>query len=601
MKRLLVLLLLVPFIVSASEMDIVRADFEVTVGENRQLMVSETLVYDFHVPSHGIVREIPLNGMSIDIVNANVESLFTSDSTTAYIRLGSEDELVDGIQEYHIVYTLDPGRDRNEGYDEIYLDFFATADESADNITFSLALPKKMEDGLISATYGPYGATDALETNLVDGRIVTGELDHLDPWSALTLRVELEDGYFYWTDHSVAGLVIASLVTAILLGLFLFLYFRYGRDEEPVIVPTFSPPDDLSPLEIGYLYDSKDDVRDYVSMVYYWADRGLLTVEEKEKGGFILHKVKDIDEATPDYEKRLFEAFFRSEKDVDLDDINLYDEVERNVRPLLRNHFSKGSFNLYDNFSRKLNTVCLCLTLLYSLAMSLCLSVNDLRFTLFAFFSLAFQFAFCAMIFYTLNRKLSRGGRHVGSVVAALVVSAVSFLFVHGISISAGLDRGLVRAISIMTVLGVTVLSALSCAMPRRSAYAQKILGQIFGYRDFLENVEVDKLKALIDQDPQYFYHNLSYSIVLDLEDEWVGKAEGLFREPAGWYVGPGDIISFQIYSSMARRMNNAFMRSVMVNPHSSAHSSFGSFGGSHSGSSGFAGGGMGGGGASRW
>ena len=57
----------------------------------------------------------------------------------------------------------------------------------------------------------------------------------------------------------------------------------------------FSPPDSLTPLDVGYLFDSNDDTRDYTAMIYYWADQGLLSIEEKAEDEFILHKKKDID------------------------------------------------------------------------------------------------------------------------------------------------------------------------------------------------------------------------------------------------------------------------------------------------------------------
>ena len=145
----------------------------------------------------------------------------------------------------------------------------------------------------------------------------------------------------------------------------------------------------------------------------------------------------------------------------------------------------------------------------------------------------------------------------------------------------------------------VTVLSGLCAAMTKRSAYAQEVLGQILGYRDFLENVEIDKLRTLIDENPSYFYHNLSYAIVLDLEKEWAGKASDLVKEPATWYTGYGNpVLSSYFYYSMFNRINNRYRNCFA--PPASAYRSSGR-GPSHPGFSSFAGGGSGGGGARGW
>lgn len=49
--------------------------------------------------------------------------------------------------------------------------------------------------------------------------------------------------------------------------------------------------------------------------------------------------------------------------------------------------------------------------------------------------------------------------------------------------------------------------------------------------------VEADKLKALIDEDPEYYYHNLSWAIAFGLEDKWARKFKDLFSKKIPWYL----------------------------------------------------------------
>lgn len=604
MKRLAasLLLILLPLALFAADYDIVRADFEVTVTENRQYLIHETLVYDFHTPLHGIVREIPLSGdLSIANIHVGEDFSVSGSGSFASVRIGSEDELVEGVHEYDISYTLDPGRDRNAGYDEVHLDLFSTFDETMDNISFSVAMPKDIDAGKVWVSYGPYGSTERAETHINDGRIVVGKIGSIGPESGITVRIELSDGYFYWSDHSATAFGAAVVLTLILLIVYVILYRRHGRDENPVIVPTFSAPDGLSPLDIGYLFDSRDETKDYVSMIYYWADGGYLTIEEGDEGHFTLHRIKDLPAGARDYERNLFDAIFRQGDDAALDSLNIYSDLEQNVKPLLLRRYSRGECDLYDAKSRKISCVCVTALVAYAVLMSVAVAVNDPRFGLFAFFVLAMQYVFSSMILWSLNRKLSNRRQYIAGTFFIIVITLASLLLINGICTSAGISRGLVRIMSVVIVCGLSVLAALAFSISRRSAYAQEILSRILGYRDYLENVEADKLRTLVREDPQYFYHNLAYAIVLDLGEDWVGKFDGIFTQPASWYAGPVDIVSFHIYSSMARRMNRCFGNTVAAPPQSAAGSRFGSTSGSHSGFSGFSGSGAGGGGARGW
>ena len=601
-KTLLVLLLtLVAALLCASDFGIVRADFEISVSEGRVYTITETLSYDFHRPSHGVIRYIPLDGAGADVVYVSEQWQAGVEDGFLVIRIGDPSRLVDGVHDYTITYSLSPGRDRYQDYDEVYLDLYSTYDESVDNVTFSIAMPDDISSCRWWATYGPYGSTETVGTDLVDGRMLVGALDHLGPGEGVTVRIELPEGYFAFSDHSVAAFVatlVLSLVLVVLLGV---MYLRFGRDEDPVIVPTFSPPDGLSPLEVGYLFDSSDDGHDYAAMVWYWADKGLLEVEEiGGDQGFVLHRKGRPDEACPEYERSLFDALFASGDDVALDSVRLYPAIEKSVRPALRRRFERGREALYDCRSQRMQTIAMALGVLYAVAMAFLTAVNDSRFGLYAFFILAFQFIFSCLVFWSLNRRIPTTLQNVMYALLIIFITLMSAAMLNGVCISAGISRTLVHAMTVVMTVALSAISGLAAAMKRRSAYAQDVLGRILGYRDFLENVEMDRLRALIDEDPEYFYHNLSYAIVLGLEKEWAGKAESIALSPASWYIGPSPVTSYMFYSVMADRFSRTFTSSCLVPPRVSS-SRFHGASGSHSGFSGFSGGGIGGGGSRSW
>ncbi len=72
----------------------------------------------------------------------------------------------------------------------------------------------------------------------------------------------------------------------------------------------FDPPEDLSPLQVGYLADGGVvDNKDLTSMIFYWADQGCLTISELSKKEFAFTKIKEPSTIKA-HEKHLFSALF---------------------------------------------------------------------------------------------------------------------------------------------------------------------------------------------------------------------------------------------------------------------------------------------------
>jgi len=143
-----------------------------------------------------------------------------------------------------------------------------------------------------------------------------------------------------------------------------------------------------------------------------------------------------------------------------------------------------------------------------------------------------------------------------------------------------------------------TILGFLGIVASKRSPYAQQMLEQIVGYREFISKVEMDKLKLMIDEDPQIFYHVLGYAIVLGLEDTWAKKFKSLSFEQPSWYYGRTPVADALFYSALSHRLHSTVMEKAVYSQakgggRSPVHSSFGS--------SGFSGGGFGGGGGGAW
>ena len=139
------------------------------------------------------------------------------------------------------------------------------------------------------------------------------------------------------------------------------------------------------------------------------------------------------------------------------------------------------------------------------------------------------------------------------------------------------------------------VLFIISALCERKTDWYASVLGKIRGYKNFLEIAEKDRMEALAEEDPEYFYKNLAFAYSLGVTTVYAKNFASLATEPPEWYegtvyVGGDPVTSMSFLNSM-----DSMMKSISSSMTSSPSSSGGG-GGSFSG-----GGGGGGGGGGSW
>ena len=126
-----------------------------------------------------------------------------------------------------------------------------------------------------------------------------------------------------------------------------------------------------------------------------------------------------------------------------------------------------------------------------------------------------------------------------------------------------------------------------------------EILGKILGFKEYLRVAEVDKLKKLVDENPNYFYDIIPYAYVLNLSDAFIEKFK-VIQADTNYNYGMNGLEPIFVYGIM-----NSATREIHTGIHN-YHQAFGGKGGSGFSSSGFSsggfsGGGFGGGGGGSW
>lgn len=200
-------------IVSAADFGYTITSFstDMTITPDGRYEIEEDIQMFFSKPLHGFYRDIPTRydfedpqkpdiRARVSKIRANEELSINSNSDYLSIRIGDPDRTVTGLREYRLSYHYNIGNDLNETYDEFYFNLVGEYWQvPLENVTFSITFPKPVEASAVWFTKGLYGSTSSqgVRWNLSgDGLRLTGSVDQLYPGEALTVRVQMPDGYF---------------------------------------------------------------------------------------------------------------------------------------------------------------------------------------------------------------------------------------------------------------------------------------------------------------------------------------------------------------------------------------------------------------------
>ena len=603
-------------------------DVTIDVDEYRTCTVTEKITASFDVRAAGITRYIPQDHYvyradgTKDVVRARVQDFQVIDNGAAenqvynksvennyyVVELGYSNKRNQSTHNYYFTYKYVLGNDAPSDYDEFYYNVIGVDwDCKILSATFTVILPKEYEYDMTSnvgATYGSYGSTKTLasagtfDVSNVDGRtVMTGSISNLNAFEGVTVRAVMPEGYFSKsTDRTALDLIIGVVLAIAIVVVAYFVWRKYGKDEEITPVVNFYPPKGMNPLNLEFYYRTQCSTKGVTGMIVYLASKGYIKIEAVDEKGktFNLIKVKDYDGKDAS-EKKLMEELFLGRDTISTDDLEdvLYDY---SVATFSKTNSSVAKAKLYD---RSLPAPAKWLIVLYFVLAGV--SIGLMSYFMLGFFSIVSTLFFVGVSLVALGivipMAISGFGANLGRV-ALIVLLAIACAFVNfNVLAIAGLGTWFV----VFTTLGfVSIVLGASLLMfiDRRTKEYTAILGDVYGFRDFIENVEKDKMETLVDEDPAYFYNVLPFTYVLDVSDKWIHVA------PPEWFVGNAMDVRFGLMSfnttintttqAVRTRMlsNNVAVKAI-----SSAISGSGRGGGF--GGGGFSGGGSGGGGGS--
>lgn len=604
--------------VNASE-DVVITSFDITmdVDENGLIHVDQKIDTQFNIYGHGIYAYLPQSySMTWDLEGQTYERSYyfpirdvfvegtpyesESDSyNNIVLKIGDANTTITGPQSYHYGYTLQLRDLDLNGYQAFYLDLVGEGWEMPmDQVTFSITLPKPWPSD-ISFYTGAYGSSQVADVSYsISGNTLSGTLNTpLSRYQALTILAPLNQDFFTFippADYSTLALMVLVGLSILIF----LLYLRFGRDEQVVETVEFYPINGYSSAMSGFVYDGLVDTKDVISLIIEWAYKGYLTITEHEnKKDFTLTKLKDISSDEIRAEQTLFNQVFASGEEATSSELkfHFYTFLQNAKSDILRYFQRNKTHAIFDNkatFFKVLMALVAMLpvgaffgAMIYKATYQEAYGLVVAGITWVLFGGLTGLWIYFIKTWPSLS-KLSRAGSifGLGLVSAILGFGLLVACFVLGVALWKIVLLFVLMAINIGTIT----------VMDRRTPLGTDVLGKLLGLKHFIEVAEKDRLEALVQDDPQYFYRILPYAYVLNVSDVWSEKFKSIAVPQPTWYMGPRTLNTYLFMNSLNHTLNS--MTQVMsAVPQRSGTGGFGGGGG------GFSGGGFGGGGGGHW
>lgn len=628
---------------------------DIVVGDDNTYTVTENITAYFNAQyKHGIFRTLPLRAEierldgSTSKIRTSVTDISVSDNYTTSreganlkIKIGDANKYVRGRKDYTIKYKYNFGADGNTNYDEFYYNLIGTEwDTAIGGVTFSIHMPKEFDASKVGFSSGKKGSTsnDSVVFTITGNDINGSYNGILGSYEGLTIRVELEEGYFSNATSSISPYEYAAYavpVVCVIISAILWLLF--GRDDHSVESVEFYPPEGLNSLDVALIMKGHVSSKDVISLLFVLANKGYIRIEETESKSvfsrpvYTFYKLKEYD-GNDENERTFFNGLFkgRSRKISASVVRDLVDAIssgetptEETISKVKKEDETLASVTttaLENKFYRTINTITtrvnkksnrskyfenttlpralvaiMMLVSLLAVFITYGYSSGDVDAAVIFSIVILFYLPFFAIGIFS-------RGMNVAFRTVWLLFTTGHFLVMLG-SMFGGeikdgnLDEFYAGAFAVL-IVSLVAMALLFKLMPRRTPLGVELYGKIKGLKTFMKTADQAHLEQMLSSDKNYAYLLLPYAFVLGVSTKWMEQftALGASMSEPDWYTGTTHFTM----SNMSRTMNT-MMSSVNSSLSSSPSSSGGGGSGGGSSGGGSSGGGGGGGGGGSW
>lgn len=606
---------------SGDYIEIQSYDIDMTVQENRKIEVKETITVEFlRAGLTMFYRSLPTDGARYSGISAACKG---NDAFEYYV---ADNPDVDGfidincvgnadkgkVWTYELTYTMEQGVDtQKDGMTIDVVGFGWTV--PLHNVTAKVHLPERVRtyeahtDMFGSATQNKVdyalsenGKTVTMSASILN-LVYNREYDEYVT-GGITLEFALPEGALadytatrIFTDDM--GKILLGGIGAVALAFVVLIFTR--KQEELISVVNVKPPEGMDPMKMGKWLDGAVNDEDVTSMIYYFANKGYLRIDmTDENDPELIGCVHALPESASAYEKTLFNGLFKAArqngayKAARISECvgKFYDAMQKAKMQV------PNPPTMYEVKSILGYLGGAVISVLYALIVCFAMGARlGGDYTYPAGLVFAIPVALIAILGYINEnyrykwKPAMRRGMLIAQVAIAVAFTAINTLLATRFVMTEWEKLAL--------CLGVFGACFMTQGALSRSENYLKILGQILGFKDFIVVTEEDKIKFMLEENPELYYDVLPYAQVLGVTDEWEEKFQKLTIEPPSWYYGSRMTV-FDHYI-IHRSLNRALAREIAKEASRRSSKGGGRVGRSGGGGSfgGFGGGGFGGGG----
>ncbi|MBQ9180242.1 MAG: DUF2207 domain-containing protein [Firmicutes bacterium] len=601
------------------DFDTTQYNVKMSVHGDASAHVAEDISVDIHSPMHGIYRYIPLSrkieykaggsliqqsyaAMKVDNVSVDIDPYKSyREQGNIVIRIGDEDKTISGIKDYSFSYDVHMYKDDAEKYDSFYYNVLPFDwDTSIENAKITIAMPKSFEKKniYVMAGNGSTNVTDSITWEKKGKTIVINTKGELPKGCGITVGIKLPEGYFdNEPTHSLSNIILMAFggLFVLIMG---FLWYRFGRDPKHIQTVEFYPPEGITSGDVGYIIDGHVDKKDVVSLLFYFAQNGLITIEEEGKNDYRISKIQDLPPTAKEYERVFMNGLFGMGDNVLFSSLqDTFYDTFTTTKEMIQAGFETRGQKIFRGKANIIRILALIIPPIAAgfLAWMIWRTYGSFILLAASVGAIVFSLAGFLMGMYVQDRRFTLGSmKRLTLSVVSMILTVVAMLLTVYIAVA-------VRGNWIIAILFALVIAMGYFGtrfMRSRTRNGAELLGKILGLKDFIRVAEKDRLERMIEENPQYFYDVLPYAYVMGLSKKWAKKFEGIAVEPPTWYRSASDSTMFN--SLYFYSMFNDF--SKYADASIKAPSVDSSDGGGFGGGGGFSvGGGFGGGGGGGW
>lgn len=567
-----------------------KANINLGLSRNVSRTNKVTRIVDGKEYSVRTISKLSLNYVTMD--GSPEYNFLEKEGDYYYINTGADGDYKKGQHVYEINYTYDLGEDFIKQFDDFTFDLMDYGFKgSVEEFSGKVKLPSDIDINNLHfrQTLDSTISNESLGLK-IDGDTLSISRNNLRAREGITMQLILPQNYFdtvYTIPVYYIILCIIALV-AVIAMIVLLIYYHLTAKSKTVQTVEFYPPKGCSPIAAAKALRGKTRGKDFAALIIKWADDGFITIKPDGKKDLILVKKKEMafygrrnkktDKTPSGYNKReedYFNAIFIKNTYSTKTDYDRSDTELRKATSALAECSLSESPYIKKNF------------LLLFLHIGLCLIPTICYITW-----IAIMQDFYIMFFAAIFIAVGTGIWHFKQLpIVIRVIFYFAFCYIPLIGFSAGLycpayDCFFLFQFAIaINIIGNIILARF---VGLRTDKNCKLLGLLYGFKNFLLTAEIAKLEMLVEEDPEYFYNILPYCYVFNITKKIEERFKCISGELApSWFNGE---FSFDEFGSALSHSSRSFAHSFS----SSSSGGGGSGGGGGGGSSGGGGGGGG-------